>query len=74
MANVTVRVSDGHNEDLAFDIYINPGAAPVERLTDLFVAMSRLHRACGGEGLIFKVVFADTPPEELDAERNLNPG
>lgn len=64
---VTVRVSDGHHEDLAFDIYVDPGSAPVESISDLFVAMSDLHRALGGEGLTFKV------KTETDAPRTKDP-
>ena len=55
---VKVRVSDGHNEDLAFDIYVNPGLASAEYIADLFIAMSGLHQTLGGEGLTFKVLDA----------------
>jgi hypothetical protein len=35
------------------EIYIDPGDASVEEIRDALIALSDLHIACGGNGLLF---------------------
>ena len=58
MAAVQVEAFDGYGNSFCF--LIDPGAAPVDAIADLFMAISDLHCACGGEGLTFRVI----PPSD----------
>jgi len=39
----------------AFDLWIDPGDASTEDVTELLVAISELHRALGGSGLVYEM-------------------
>ena len=45
-------------------VLIDPGDARTDELTDLFLALDRVHQACGGSGL----TIADSQECELEAE------
>jgi hypothetical protein len=42
-----------HNREPSFDLYLDPGDAPVEAIVELFAALSAMHEVHGGEPLIF---------------------
>jgi hypothetical protein len=35
-------------------VYIDPGNAPAETITEILLALSEMHRAAGGLGLTFR--------------------
>jgi hypothetical protein len=48
---IWVQSHDDYAEKLRFNVYVDPGDAPAELITELYLALSALHKACGGEGL-----------------------
>jgi hypothetical protein len=52
---------EGHlaAEEVGFRVFIDPGSATPEEITEVFEAISELNRAVGGNGMI----FLDCPEE-----------